>query len=73
MKKKGKVTKIFWGLKSFYFTWVLEALYYQGGCIGWVGEVQIIKIYPQTKVSSVARHIQIANQIPETFAKHVGP
>jgi hypothetical protein len=26
-----------------YFIWVLGALYYQGGYIGWVGEVQNIK------------------------------
>jgi hypothetical protein len=26
-----------------YFIWILEVLYYQGGYIGWVGEIQNIK------------------------------
>jgi hypothetical protein len=30
-------------LKILYFIWVLGASYYQGGYIGWVGEVQNIK------------------------------
>jgi hypothetical protein len=30
-----------WGLGSFYVICVIGALYYQGGYIGWVGEVQI--------------------------------
>jgi hypothetical protein len=30
-------------LRVLYFIWVLEASYYQGGYIGWVGEVKNIK------------------------------
>jgi hypothetical protein len=37
-------------LESFYFICVLGAPYYQEGCIGSVGEVQIIKINLLTKV-----------------------
>jgi hypothetical protein len=30
-------------LRMLYFIWVLGAPYYQGGYVGWVGEVQNIK------------------------------
>jgi hypothetical protein len=34
MKKKEKSCEDLWGLWSFYFIWVLGALYYQGGALG---------------------------------------
>jgi hypothetical protein len=33
-------------LRILYFIWVIGAPYYQGGYIGWVGEVQNIKNLP---------------------------
>jgi hypothetical protein len=38
-------------LRIVYFIWVLGTSYYQEECIGWVGEVQNIKIYVTTKIS----------------------
>jgi hypothetical protein len=42
-EEKGKSHEDLWGLGSFYFICILGALYYQVGCIGWVGEVQIVE------------------------------
>jgi hypothetical protein len=42
-EEKGKSREDLWGLGSFYFICILGAPYYRGGCIGWVGEVQIVK------------------------------
>jgi hypothetical protein len=41
--KKGESREDYVELSILYFIWVLEAPYYQGGYIGWVGEVQNIK------------------------------
>jgi hypothetical protein len=60
-----------WGLGSFYFFCVVGALYYQGGCIGWVGEVQIIKINLLTKVPRKTGHIRVSDPILEALANHV--
>jgi hypothetical protein len=43
-EEKGKSHKDSWQLGRFYFNCVLWAPYYQGGCIEWVGEVQIDEI-----------------------------
>ncbi len=40
---KGKSREDSLELRILYFIWVLGAPYYQGGYIGWVGEVQNIK------------------------------
>jgi hypothetical protein len=42
-EEKGKSHEDLWGLRSFNFVCVLGAPFYQGGHIGWVGEVQIVK------------------------------
>jgi hypothetical protein len=47
-EEKEKSHESFWGLGSFNFIYVLGAPYYQGGCIGWVSEVQIIENTFQT-------------------------
>jgi hypothetical protein len=72
-EEKSKSHKDSVELRILYFIWVLGASYYQGGYIVWVGEVQNIKIYPTTKNSCQARHIQPLNRIPETLAAHVLP
>jgi hypothetical protein len=41
--KKEKTHEDYVELRILYFIWVLGALYYQRGYIGWVGEVQNIK------------------------------
>jgi hypothetical protein len=41
--EKGKSHEDYVELRILYFIWVLRAPYYQGGYIGWVGEVQNIK------------------------------
>jgi hypothetical protein len=41
--EKGKNHEDHVELRILYFIWVLGAPYYQGGYIGWVGEVQNIK------------------------------
>jgi hypothetical protein len=41
--KKRKSHEDLWGLGRLYFICVLRAPYYQGGCIEWVGEVQIVE------------------------------
>jgi hypothetical protein len=41
--EKGKSHEDYVELMILYFIWVLGAPYYQGGYIGWVGEVQNIK------------------------------
>jgi hypothetical protein len=73
MKKKGESHEDSLELRILCFTWVVETLYYQEGYIGWVGEVQNIKIYPTTKNSYQVRHICPPNRIPETLAGHVRP
>jgi hypothetical protein len=45
-------------IEDLYLIWVIGAPYYQGGYIGWVGEVQNIKIYPTSKNCYQARHIR---------------
>jgi hypothetical protein len=42
-EEKGKSCEDLWGIVRFYFICVLGAPYYQGGCIEWVGKVQIDK------------------------------
>jgi hypothetical protein len=44
--EKGKSHEYYVELRILYFIWVLRAPYYQGGYIGWVGEVQNIKNLP---------------------------
>jgi hypothetical protein len=60
-------------LKILYFYKVLRTLYYQGIYIGWVGELQNIKIYLTTKISCQVGHIQLLGQIPEALTGHVRP
>jgi hypothetical protein len=60
-------------LRILYFIWVLGAPYYQRGCIGWIGEVQIIKIYPQTKNPKKSRLIQVSDRIPESLSDMSAP
>jgi hypothetical protein len=50
-EEKGKSHEDSLELRILYFIWVLGVPYYQGGCIGWISEVQIIEIYPPTKKS----------------------
>jgi hypothetical protein len=47
--EKGKSHEDYIELRILYFIWVLGALYYQEGYIGWVGEVQKIKNLPYHK------------------------
>jgi hypothetical protein len=42
-EEQGKSHEDSWELGCFYFIWVLGALYYQAGYIGWVDEVHNIK------------------------------
>jgi hypothetical protein len=72
-EEKGKSHKDLWGLKSFYFIYVLQALYYQKGCIRWVGEVQDIENYLPTKIHKNVGHIRFTDWIPERFFEHVRP
>jgi hypothetical protein len=44
--EKGKIHEDYVESRILYFIWVLGALYYQGGYIEWVGEVQNIKNLP---------------------------
>jgi hypothetical protein len=44
--EKWKSHEAYVELWILYFIWVLGAPYYQGGYIGWVGEVQNIKNLP---------------------------
>jgi hypothetical protein len=62
-EEKGKSHKDSLELRILYFIWVLETPYYQEGCIGWVGEVQNIKIYLTTKISCQAGHIKPLSRI----------
>jgi hypothetical protein len=71
--EKGKSHEDYIELRILYLIWVLGALYYQGGYIGWVGEVQTIKIYSITKNSCQVRHIRPPSRIPETLTGHVRP
>jgi hypothetical protein len=50
-EEKEKSHEDYLELSIVYFIWVLETLYYQGGYIWWVDEVQNIKIYLTTKIS----------------------
>jgi hypothetical protein len=45
-EEKGKSREDSLELMILYFIWVLGAPYNQGGYIGWVGELQILKSYP---------------------------
>jgi hypothetical protein len=71
IEEKGKSHNDLWGLWSVYFIWLLGASYYQGGCIGWISEVQIIEIYLQTKNPRKTEHIWVSDQIPESLAGHI--
>jgi hypothetical protein len=64
--EKEKSREDYVELRILYFIWVLGVSYYQGVYIGWVGEVQNIKIYPTTKNSYQARHIYPPSRIPKT-------
>jgi hypothetical protein len=66
-EEKGKSHEDSADLRVLYFIWVLGAPYYQGGYIGWVGEVQNIKIYLTTKISYQAGHIRLWGRIPEAL------
>jgi hypothetical protein len=70
-EEKGKSREDSLELRILYFTWVLGTPYYQGGYIGWVGEVQNIKIYLTTKIFCQAGHIRLLGRIPEALAGHV--
>jgi hypothetical protein len=72
-RKKRKSHEDSLELRSLYFIWVLGAPCYQWGYIGWVGEVQILESYPQTKNPSGIGHIQNFDWISETFARHLWP
>jgi hypothetical protein len=65
-EEKGKCYEDSLELRIVYLIWVLRTLYYQGGYIGWVGEVQNIKIYLTIKISCQARHIRLLGRISET-------
>jgi hypothetical protein len=54
-EEKGKSHEHLWGLGRLYFMFVLGALYYQGGCIEWVGEVQIIEILSLIQLARTIR------------------
>jgi hypothetical protein len=62
-----------WGLGSFYFICVLGASYYQGGHIGWVGEVLIIEKPIPNELPRKTRLIRHFDQVPVTFCEHVRP
>jgi hypothetical protein len=72
-EEKGKSHKDFLELMILYFTWVLGTLYYQGGYIEWVGEVQNIKIYVTTQISYQVGHIWLLGRIPEALVRYVRP
>jgi hypothetical protein len=72
-EEKGKSHEESIELRILCFTWVLETPYYQGGYIGWVGEVQNIKIYPTTKNSCQARHIRPLARFQRLWADKFGP
>jgi hypothetical protein len=57
-EEKRKSHEDYIELRILYFIWVLETPYYQGECIGWVGEVQNIKIYLTIKISYQTGHIR---------------
>jgi hypothetical protein len=71
--EKGKSHENYVELRILYFIWVLEAPYYQGGYIGWVGEVQNIKNLSYHQNSCQTRHIQPSSRILETLSGHVRP
>jgi hypothetical protein len=70
-EEKEKSHENLWGLQSFYFIWVLGATNYQGVCIEWVGEVQIVKNFLQNKFPKKIGHIRVSDRIPEALAEHV--
>jgi hypothetical protein len=70
-EEKGKSCEDLWGLGSFYFMCVLEALYYQGACIEKVGEVQIIKKHLPIQLARKLRHIRSPDRVPVSFVGHV--
>jgi hypothetical protein len=70
-KEKGKSREDSLELRIVYFIWVIGIPYFQGGCIGWVGEVQNIEIYLITKISCQARHIWLLGQFTEALAGYV--
>jgi hypothetical protein len=69
-EEKGKSREDLLRIKEFLIYLSHRSSVLLRGCIGWVGEVQIVKIYPQRKVPSVTGHIWIADWIPEAFAGH---
>ncbi len=68
--EKGKNHADYVELMILYFIWVLGAPYYQGGYIGWIDEMQIVKIYLQTKNPRKIGHIRVFDRIPESLAGH---
>jgi hypothetical protein len=70
MKRKEKVMKIFedYGV-LFYLSPRSSVL--SRGCIGWINEVQIIEIYPQTESPRKIGQIWVSDLIPESLSGHV--
>jgi hypothetical protein len=72
-EEKGESHEDSFELWRFYFICVLGALYYQMRWIGWVSEIQIIKINLLTKVPRRIGHIRVPDRIPEALIRHVRP
>jgi hypothetical protein len=71
--KKGKSHEDPWGLGALSFICVLWAPYYQGGCIEWVGEIQIIKKNSWTNLFRKSEHIRLPSQILVSKTGHARP
>jgi hypothetical protein len=71
--KKWKSHEDYVELRILYFIWVLWAPYYQGGYIGWVGEVQNIKNLSYHQKLMSGQTYPTPSRIPETLAGHVWP
>jgi hypothetical protein len=69
--EKEKSREDYVELRILYFIWVLGAPYYQGGYIGWFGEVQNIKNLPYHQKLLSDQTYPAPSRIPETLAGHV--
>jgi hypothetical protein len=70
-EEKGKSRENSLELMILYFIWFLGAPYYQGGCIGWIGEVQIIENYITTQIPYQVGHIRLLHRILDVLVEHV--
>jgi hypothetical protein len=71
--EKWKSREDYIELRILYLIWVLGALYYQEGYIGWVGAVQTIKILSHHQKILSGQTYPAPSQILETLAGHVQP